>query len=102
MTQEEFLKLIVAICKRPKMYTPTGTFYETVSFMEGLGAGAGIDGDIGHSKFTRFLRWMAKRLDNNDRFPILWTRFAEHFSTEQEAFEALPSLYEEFVSDSNQ
>ena len=101
MTREQFLEDIKAACKRPKMYTPTGSFFEAVSLLEGIGAGAGIDEDRqSHSKFTKFLRWMAGRLDGDHRFPISWTRFAEQFSTEDEAFMALPSLYQEFINDS--
>ena len=100
MTREQFLEDIKAACKRPKMYTPTGSFFEAVSLLEGIGAGAGIDEDKHtHLKFTRFRRWMAGRVDGSDRFPFSWVRFAEQFETEQEAFVALPSLYQEFIDD---
>jgi hypothetical protein len=81
------------------MYTPTGSFFEVVSFLEGLGAGSGIEGNNYHSKFTPFLKWMARRLNKNERFPISWQEFADVYSSESETIGALPGLYEEYLND---
>jgi hypothetical protein len=79
------------------MYTPTGSFFEVVSFLEGLGSAAKID-QHSHSKFAPFRRWMAARLNKDERFPITWNEFAEIYSTDSEAIEALPALYNQFLS----
>ncbi len=43
MTERGFLEYIEALCKHPEMYTPTGSFYEVVSFLEGFGAQINIE-----------------------------------------------------------
>jgi len=99
MTKVQFQELIHYTCKRPKMYTPTGSFFEVVSFLEGLGAASRIDGNHSHSKFTPFMRWMAGRLNKDERFPISWNEFAEIYSSDSESIEALPILYNQFLND---
>ena len=37
MEHIEFVEIIESLCKRPKLSTPTGTFFEVVSFLEGFG-----------------------------------------------------------------
>jgi len=98
MTKIQFHELVYYVCKRPKMYTPAGSFFEVVSFLEGLGSAANID-IHSHSTFTSFLRWMAARLNKDKRFPISWNEFAEIYSSDSEAIAALPALYNQFLSD---
>jgi hypothetical protein len=99
MTEHDFLEVVEAVCKRPGLYTPTGSFYEIASFLEGFGVGA----DIGaprttHSAMTPFLIWLANRLKTGDIF-LEWTEFRERFSSDLEALENVLHLYREFVED---
>ena len=54
-----FQEIIGAVCKRPTMYTPTGSFYEIVSMLDGYGLGASVTPY--HRTFTPFLQWAAGR-----------------------------------------
>jgi hypothetical protein len=99
MTEVQFHELIYYVCKRPKLYTPTGSFFEVASFLEGLGSATKIENNHAHSKFTGFMRWMAARLNKDGRFPISWIEFAEIYSSDSEAIEALPVLYNQYLSE---
>jgi len=101
MTELEFSELVYYICKRPRMYTPTGTFYECVCFIEGLASGylnPGRYGFAGHSRMRPFIDWICeKRNKDNRRF--WWPDFRELFDSDEEAFQELPILYKEYVND---
>ncbi|HYJ91032.1 MAG TPA: hypothetical protein VEV84_06980, partial [Pyrinomonadaceae bacterium] len=75
--------------------------FEVVSFLEGLGLGGGIKNDHAHSKFTSFLCWMSGRLNKDEKFPISWLEFAELYSSDSEAIESLPSLYNDFLNENS-
>lgn len=99
MSEPEFLEVIEALCKRPKLYTPTGTFGEVVSFLEGYGNGAWVGGAERryHSVFTPFFRWLAGRQNRDPQFPLTWSELQELFLTDDDAFVKFPKLYEEYV-----
>lgn len=102
MTEEEFLKDVLALCRHPKSDTPTGTFYEVVSYLEGYGKGHAVVKNH-HSVFTPFRRWFSNKLGQKpSEIPINWTTFRELFSSDEEAFENLSVSYEEYVYLSNQ
>ena len=96
MTERDFLKYIEALCKRPKMYTPTGSFYEMVSFLEGYGAGANVGEGAYHSSLTPFLKWAVKKFGIQELI-IDWKEFRQLFSSDSEALSNLPTLYEEYL-----
>lgn len=100
MTENEFLEIVVALCKRPKMYTPSGTFFEVVSFLDGFGIAAHVrpEKDPPHSTFPPFFDW----LDNNlDHPPDIrnWDDFLRTFGPDANATEHLQRLYGEYVSE---
>ena len=95
MSEAEFSEFIEAICKRPKMYTPTGSFYEAVSFLEGFGSKIDIENNCSHSVFTPFLNWITRKY-KIEHLRFDWKDFQELFSSESEALENLPILYKEY------
>ena len=100
MSEKEFLEYVVAICERPKMYTPTGSFYEVVSFLEGFGGAANVGNHYHHSFSTPFRKWLAKKFDfpNSAKdFPIDWEHFQTLFTSEAEALNNLPLLYKDYI-----
>jgi hypothetical protein len=96
MTEKKFLEYIEAICKRPKMYTPTGSFYEVVSFLEGFGAQVHIENNYYHSVFTPFRKWIAEKFGIEELY-FDWKQFQEMYSSESEALKNLPILYKEYA-----
>lgn len=96
MNEKDFFEFIEALCNRPKMYTPTGSFYEIVSFLEGYGAGANVGEESYHSAFTPFLKWFVKKFDIQESI-INWEEFREMFSSDSSALENLVILYKEYV-----
>ncbi len=100
MSETDFLEYVVAICKRPKMYTPTGSFNEVISFLEGFGGGANVGKHSYHSFSTPFRKWLAKKFDFQDAaqdFPNNWEDFRTLFSSEAEALVNLPLLYKDYT-----
>jgi hypothetical protein len=95
MTEERFLEFIEAICRRPKLYTPTGSFYEIVSFLEGLSSGDRVENNAYHSVFTPFLHWIAEK-HGLEKITFHWENVRKMYSSESEALKNLPILYKEF------
>ena len=98
MTEDEFLEIVEALCKRPPMYTATGSFFEVASFLEGFGSGADVrHGDCQyHSRLTPFLKWAAHKFQSGEVI-IQWTDFRARFASDDEACENLPVLYREYI-----
>lgn len=96
MTEMEFLEVIEAACLHPGLYTPTGSFFETVSFLEGYGVGGGVGGGSYHSVFTPFLKWVTREFDVNEVI-IDWPTFRRRFSTDSDAFANLQLLYDKYL-----
>jgi len=96
MSEAEFSEFIEAICKRPKMYTPTGSFYEVVSFLEGFGAKMNVGNNSYHSVFTLFRQWVARKY-KIEEVTFNWKDFQEMFSSELESLKNLPVLYKEYA-----
>lgn len=96
MTEKDFYEITEALCRRPKMYTPTGAFYEVVSFLEGFGGGANV-GNLGyHLVLTPFRKWIAKKF-NIQTEVFDWNEFRGLYSSDLEALENLPTLYREYL-----
>jgi hypothetical protein len=102
MTEEEFLEDIKALCNGSSPVTPTGTFLEVVSYLEGYGKGHEVV-KFSHSVFTPFLRWFSenKLKWKPSEIPIKWLAFRELFLSDDEALDKLPILYQEYVSSKN-
>ena len=97
MTENEFRENLEALCRRPSLYTPTGSFFEIASFIEGLAFGSNLGNHTSHSKMTPFLQWLAIKLGTNE--PIIgWDDFRERFPSDADAFIELPSLYDEYCN----
>ncbi len=96
MSEKDFLEYIEAICKRPKLYTPTGSFYEIVSFLEGYGAGANVGENNYHFFSTPFRIWLAEKFELQET-PINWKDFCNWFDSEKDALANLPILYKEYT-----
>ena len=102
MTEGEFIEDVSGVCKNPAMYTPTGTFFEAVSYLEGYGKAHGVV-KFSHSIFTPFLRWICKKFKTEpSNSSAMWNDFRGLFPSDNEALKNLPTLYEEYVYSSNQ
>ncbi len=99
MSETEFLEIIRAICKRPTMYTATGTFFEAVSFLEGFSSGKDVGDTAYHSSFTPFLKWLGGRTKGDSQFPLSWIEVRNQFSSDAQACEKLPKLYQSFLDE---
>jgi hypothetical protein len=97
MTEKEFVEIVEAACKHPGLYTPNGTFYEAISFIEGFGVGAKVEDHISHLALTPFMRWLIKKWEWKS-VVLQWTEFRDQFSSDSEAFHNFLSLYKEYVN----
>ena len=95
MTEKDFLSFLGAVLERPKLYTPTGTFYEIISYLEGYGGGGVVGKHASHSVFTPFLFWFGKK--EGYKSIVDWKQFRETFSSDTEALENFQNLYTEYV-----
>ena len=96
MTENDFLEIVIALCKRPKMYTAKGSFNEITAYLEGFGAGANVGEHGYHSAFTPFHKWMVKKFKRPEVI-ISWNDFRELYSNDSEALINLPILYKEYI-----
>ncbi len=101
MTENEYFETVEAVCENPRRYTPTGTFYEAVSFLEGNKMCSGVGKRNYHMPFTPFRKWIVKKFKIQKSIPIIdWVEFREMFLSDSEAFNNLKSLYKEFANSS--
>lgn len=96
MTEKRFLEYIEALCKRPKMYTPTGSFYEVISFLEGYAGAANVGEHYYHMALTPFRQWAVEKF-GIEKTIIDWIEFRDLFSSDLEALNNLPILYKEYL-----
>ena len=98
MTENDFVSVLEELCKRPMLYTPTGSFFELVSYIEGLALHeVAIPGYLGHSNMRPFLTWVCNQDQNKYKQPFGWKDFREAYTSDDEAFKALPDLYAKYV-----
>ena len=96
MPEIDFWEIVEALCKRPKMYTATGSFNEVIAFLMGYGLGANVGEKSYHNVFSPFLNWLADKFDLQE--PISgWHKFRTLFPTDEEALKNLPILYKEYA-----
>ncbi len=100
ITEKEFVEIVEAMAKRPKMYTQNGSFEEATSFLEGYGVGANVGNMQYHSVFTPFFNWLksTRLMKKKERFG--WNEFREMFPSDIEAMENLSRLYKEYADSS--
>lgn len=96
MTEFEFAEDVEAVCKRPKMYTVNGTFFEIYSFLDGLGIGA-LENRHSHSAFTPFRDWLAEPDEHGRKMPISLHEFRGQFASDEEALNKFASLFWQYV-----
>ena len=96
MTKKEFADVMEAVCQRPGMYTPNGTFFEIFSFLDGYGI-ANLENRSYHSAFTPFLNWLAEPDEKGRRFPISLHKFKAQFSSDDEALREFSILFRKYV-----
>jgi hypothetical protein len=97
---EEFAEYIEGICRRPAMYTPTGTFYECAAFIEGVTVNhrnSPFKGASSHNPYLGFIKWALAKWEVNPKGFIGWRLFREHYSTDEEALESFPKMFREFL-----
>ena len=97
MTQLEYKEVIDAVCGRPKLYTPTGSFFEVISYVEGVGGW--LEKRNSHSPTTPFCKWLGQRHGKEKGFPLDWHEFLQLFANDEEAIEQFQKLFDEFVQD---
>ena len=96
MTILEFQDAVEAVCKRPAMYTPHGSFFEAVSFLEGVGVGVVREKELYHSVFTPFFNWLFDESQRKTQ-EVSWIAYRKRFATDSEALGNLSSSYHEFL-----
>lgn len=101
ITMPELAELIDSICKRPSLYTPTGTFYECVSYLDGLvpdRAPPPFARTAGHHPFLGFIKWTLTMwgVDYSKEY-VGWKLFRQKFSSDEEALLTFPKLFREFL-----
>ncbi len=103
LSREEFFEVVEALCRRPKGYTPSGSFNEVICFLEGYALGADLDDKQYHSRTAPFRKWLTFKLANEEVtedwesiFPLNWDEILEHFSSESEALPQISLLYSEY------
>lgn len=96
MNEKEFFEIVETLCKHPKLYTPTGSFYEVVSFLEGYASGINVGDSSYHSKFTPFHKWLAE-IVNENKVVLNWSDYRQRFKDDKTAFNALKVEYKQFT-----
>lgn len=76
------------------MYTPTGSFFEIVCFIDGIGTC--LETRTAHSALTPFQQWLGRRFGKEKNFPLSWHEFIELFPDNDQAIKQFQELYQEF------
>lgn len=95
MTEEQFAENVEAVCRRPQMYTVSGTFGEAVSFLDGFGLGSNLETGT-HSIWTPFCRWLADSRGNPSGL-VTMVEFRTWYENDETALRELSRLYREFA-----
>jgi hypothetical protein len=96
------LDVIRAICSRPQLSTPSGSFCEVVAFISGYAAGLDPSKRYLDGELCRFSLWMAERFNLVPRNWLWWNVLLFGCDDDQQrALRDLPELYAEFVGESS-
>jgi hypothetical protein len=98
MTENEFLDVVELTSVHPGLYTPTGSFFEFVGFLEGFGSGAKVNVGNYHSVFTPFHQWLVQKFDSKDVI-VSWVEFRSNYDSDDDALRNFVLLYGEYVVD---
>lgn len=100
--QSRFRELLLAISRRPQMYTADGEFLQVVTYIEGFINGAGYpQGQVNlESGMMSFARWLAQRHGVDwERRRWYDTLLSYCAGDQSQATHVLGSLYSEFLDD---
>ena len=102
MSPEEFTDIVDAVCNKPKNYSPTGSFYESVAFLDAYAIGRvqpKFSSENAHSPFNNFLKWSLTNIGIDWRKPNDgWVAFRGNYNTDQEALDDFPKLFRKFLA----
>ena len=99
MGEKEFLEVVSAVCNRPTVYAPSGTFTEVSIFLEGFALGAKVGGlrhQNAHSKFTPFFQWRAAGR-GRQYLGDGWKDFRSAYPDDEAALNGLALSYREYA-----
>ncbi|MBK7706071.1 MAG: hypothetical protein IPN69_18695 [Acidobacteria bacterium] len=100
MTEKQFIEIVEAVCRRPRMYTVNGTFEEVVCFLDGFGLGSDLATGQTHSIWTNFGKWLAntRGIANG---PIMMSEFRGWYENDERALAELIRFYQEYANNSD-
>jgi hypothetical protein len=97
---DEFAGMLCHLCKRPGMYTMTGSFREVVAFLCGYDHARGLT--IGMSatraEMTRFGEWLLRKWRYTEYMPWSQALLRHCGDDEERALAQLWPLFEEFLT----
>lgn len=96
MNEQDFGEIVNACCDHPGLYTPTGSFFEVVSFLDGFAMAAGVGETAHHSRFTPFIHWLIGKWELELAI-FDWPYFLSRFESDADAFANLKLLYSEYA-----
>lgn len=99
----EFRELIVNVCLRPRMYTPSGSYHEVVAFLDGYDFAVRRHWpDIQDPTGLRgFLDWLIEHYRDrcNGMGNLTWSAYVRAaFPEEEEALAGLPGLFARYLA----
>ena len=99
-SSDPVLSFVEAVCRRPTMYTPTGSFLEVVSFLHGFYCGMGshnLDPDLhayANDEWSLFVDWLGVRLRGEGDEPCETFRtFRRSFSDPENGLSQMAAAY---------
>jgi hypothetical protein len=97
---DEFAAMLCHLCKRPGMYTMTGSFREVVAFLTGYDHARGLTIGMGcvNGEMYRFGEWLRRRRGFTDYSAWHHVLLRHCDNDEQLALEQLWPLFEEFLT----
>ncbi|MBK7706173.1 MAG: hypothetical protein IPJ30_10415 [Acidobacteria bacterium] len=100
MTEKQFIEIVEAVCRRPRMYTVNGTFEEVVCFLDGFGLGS--IWRLG--KLIPSGRTSENGLQNTRGIangPIMMSEFRGWYENDERALAELIRFYQEYANNSD-
>lgn len=105
-------ELIPVICSRPRMFVRSGTFDEVINVLMGYDAALFefAPQEVKETSLKEFGRWLTRTHENADMqwqingeevaASLYWSsKFRRLCPADDEAFEALPRLYQQYLDD---
>lgn len=96
--EENYSEIIHTVCGRPMMFAHDGKFQTIADFLSGYDW-AKRDTEGKSELKDRFRDWLAQRfykLNGTPRNYVWWAYISIHFPKDEEAFNQLPLLYQEY------